>query len=342
MSTRAQNAEQDLIDREASAWLIRIEEQGLDQAEEGDFRSWLAIDPRHRATYDAMRETWRDVAEVPGLADLAKIPSHIAHQGRIPSSHMRPAWRWAGVTAVAASLAGVFMLISPGSSTDRQYRTELAEMRIVTLPDGSSVTLGGRSSITVAYNAAERRVILSSGEALFDVVHDAQRPFLVEAGVSLVRDLGTKFDVNRTAGSVRVGVIEGHVQVSRTDGIKAPPVTIGGGEGVQIIKNLTTDEAGTASSPNGAILVSSRQTPGAWREGRFVFDDVRLADLSADVNRYYGPGVTLGSTAVGDLRVTAAFKVSEIPAFMSALDATLPVRAERLPGGRFRIVDARR
>lgn len=327
------NDAQERIDQAAGNWLIRIEEEGLDQEATRDFDRWIASDPRNKSAYDAMRATWFDIAELPGLAGLAPTTTPAAR----PSISRAPGkWRWAAGLAVAASLvAGVAMFRA--APAEQHYRTDLAETRIVTLPDGSSVTLGARSSIAVAYQPAERRVILSSGQALFDVRHDARRPFVVDAGSSLIRDLGTKFDVNRTAGSVRVGVIEGRVRVIGTDGAAVAPVTVNGGEGVQILRV----PAG-ASSPPGPIRVTTQQAAGAWRDGRLVFDNVRLADLSADVNRYYAPGVRMGSAAVGDLRVTAAFKTSEIPAFMTALDATLPVRTERMPDGGFRIVEARR
>jgi transmembrane sensor len=328
-ASSAQHDEQEAIDQEASMWLIRIEEDGLDPQGECDFRRWLLADPRHRSTYDTMRKTWSDIAQVPGIADLVTMAEAAA-----PLPPARPARRWAAGAGIMVSLAAALLLmlylISPNAP---QYGTGIAETRIITLPDGSSVTLGAHSSITVDYKGAERRVILSSGEALFDVIHDARRPFIVDAGMTQVRDLGTAFDVNRASGSVRIGVIEGKVQVSGIAGTNRPPITVSGGEGVQLLQ-----VNGAAGMSPASVLVRSPEAAGAWRDGRLVFDNVRLADLSADVNRYYAPGITLASPAVGELRVTAAFKTSEIPAFMSALDATLPVRTERSSDGAFRII----
>lgn len=334
----ADPAQQD-IDRIASAWLIRIEEEGLDPAATRDFERWIASDPRHESTYEALRRTWSDIAAVPGLETLA--PSHAAGpSARRAWSPARAPWRWAAGIGLAASLVAGLVLFD-GAPSAPHYRTQVAEMREVALPDGSHVTIGAHSAISLAYTAGERRVILSSGEALFDVRHDARRPFVVDAGSSLIRDVGTKFDVNRTADSIRVGVLEGRVEVSRIRGGTARPLSIGGGQGVQIVE-ATSAGMTTGPSSSGQILVTSQNAAGAWRDGRLVFDNVRLADLSADVNRYYAPGVALGSAAVGEMRVTAAFKTSEIPAFMAALDATLPVRTERDADGGFRIVDARR
>lgn len=329
------DTEQEAIDRAASEWLVRIEEEGLDPDGEREFDRWRASDPRHQRTYDAMRDTWSDIAGMYGLAALAPPQEAVeaVRRGRI-------GWRWAGGMALAASLLGGIFFFRT-ASTETQYQTALAATRTVALPDGSSVTLGARSSITVAYRAGERRVILSSGEALFDVVHDAARPFVVDAGPSTIRDVGTRFNVNRTATSVRIGVLEGRVQVSRANAAAVSAVTIGRGQAVQVVQSIAVESAHDPSL-GSSLVVTTQEAPGAWRDGRLVFDNVRLADLSADVNRYYAPGVTLGSAAVGDLRVTAAFKTSEIPAFMGALDATLPVQVERSPDGKFRIIDARK
>ncbi len=338
-----QNGEQDEIDRSASAWLIRIEEGELDPQSEGDFRLWLASDLRHRATYEAMRDTWSDIGRMPGLANLTYEISTAAGIRRQRFSPAGSGWRWVAGAAIAASLAAVLLLSTRQSTpADSQYRTDLAETRMIALPDGSSVTLGARSSLTIAYKANERRVILSDGEALFDVVHNAHRPFLVDTGTTLIRDLGTKFDINRSGNSVRVGVIEGRVQVSHTSGTDRAPVIVGGGQGVQIVQPVIQDARGSSSPQPGKLLVTPQQGAGAWRDGRLVFDNARLADLVSDMNRYYAPGVTLDSVSVGELRVTASFKMSEIPVFMSALDATLPVRAERAPDGAFRVFDARK
>lgn len=330
---------QDAIDRVASDWLIRIEEGGLDASAERAFVRWLNDDPRHKSTYEAMRSTWSDISEMPELATL--VSSQKLGAARQRAFAARPTrWHLAAGAAVAASLvAGLFFFQSV--AVEPNYRTELAATRAIALPDGSSVVLGARSSITVAYRAGERRIILSNGEALFDVHHDAARPFVVDAGSSVIRDVGTRFNVNRTPTSVRIGVLEGSVLVTRNATPAAAPVVLRRGQGAQIVQGTPADMARDPSL-SGPIVVTTQEAPGAWREGRLVFDNVRLADLSADVNRYYAPGVTLGSAAVGDLRVTAAFKTSEIPAFMSALDATLPVRTERSPEGKFRIVDARK
>lgn len=337
MSTRPQPSDQDRIDSEASAWLVRIEDGGVSDDDRRAYTLWRAADPRHAATYDAMTRTWGEIPELGDLATLVPAPV-LENQDDTPA---RPRWRRfaaGGVAAVAAVLIAMLVLPSGLFQRGEQYSTQVAEMRMVTLPDGTSVTLGAKSSIAVKFTESERRVVLSGGQALFDVVHGS-RPFLVEAGGSIVRDIGTKFDVNLGSGTVRVSVLEGKVAVSRIGPSPLRERFLVAGERAEVpLASANAPVAGVGAPP--AIVAMPAMAPGAWREGRLAYDNVRLADLVSDVNRYYAPGVKLTSPAVGDLRVTASFKTSEIPAFMNSLGATLPVRAEAESGGAFEISDA--
>jgi len=328
--------EQDRIDGETSAWLVRLEDCAPDPDERAEFEKWLAADPRHRETFETMRRTWNEVPQLTSLADLVPGPAPSVSEPANDRTTLHRRWaRWSagGLAAAAAAFAAILWVPGSWLSPGNHYSTQIAETRIVTLADGSSVTLGGKSSLLVRFSEKERRVILSGGEAFFDVVHNGARPFVVEAGNSLIRDVGTKFDVNVTHATVRVSVVEGLVQVSSPDRGSTVAKLIRAGEGTEV--SLASPKGNTTQA---LPVLSSRDLPaGAWREGRLVFDDVRLADMAADVNRYYGPGVKVDPGGVGELRVTASFKTSEIPAFMSALSATLPVKAEEESNGSFTI-----
>jgi transmembrane sensor len=82
-------------------------------------------------------------------------------------------------------------------SGPEQFQTQLGEQLTVRLGEGSRVTLNTDSKIAVRLQADRRIVDLLQGEALFEVAHDATRPFDVHVGKTLLRDLGTRFDVDR-------------------------------------------------------------------------------------------------------------------------------------------------
>lgn len=328
--------ELDRIECEASEWLVRAEESGLDRDGERDLYAWLDKDPRHRKAYDDVRRAWDEIAALDHLGTRVPLaPEPVVTATSVPMRKW-PRFAMGGMAAAAAILLGLVVVPTDLWKPAPHYQTEIAETRIVTLPDGSSVTLGARSAIKIRYTEIERRVVLTGGEAFFDVVHNAARPFLVEAGNSVVTDIGTKFDVNLTKGTVRVSVLEGLVTVARVDEHKSvKPRLLKAGERteVAIVEPAALNAVAPAPMP---IIAVPAQSSGAWREGRLVFDNVRLADLADDVNRYYAPGVRVADD-VGDVRVTASFKTSEIPAFMATVSESFPVSAVRGDSGSFEV-----
>jgi len=339
MTGRSDDGDRDAIDAQASGWLVRLGEGAMPPEEEERLRQWRAADIRHERTFAAMQRTWADIGGLADLGGLVAVPPPVAASQGPDRSRRWTRFGFASMGGAAAAAAALF-LVAPRSLpvSSQHFRTGLAQTRAITLPDGSQVTLGARSAIDVDFSRGERRVTLSGGEAFFEVAHDAARPFLVAAGPSIIRDVGTKFNVNLGDGSVGVSVMEGLVRIDRAAG--------GGGTGAaQLLRAgqraelaLSAPAAADASDePAPPIVTSIEHAPGAWREGRLVYDNVRLADLVTDVNRYYAPGVVLETRADGDLRVTGSFKPNEIPAFMDALGATLPVSTVEAPDGGFRI-----
>lgn len=330
----------DRIDEEASNWVVLASERELTRIEQAELDAWRAADPRHESAWHDFNRTWSEVPDLRHLGDLVPLrPKVSAEQdASAPRRWHRKAFWGAAAAALVAAVA-IPAFLPPTGPEAREFATQVAQSRLITLPDGTQVTLGPRSSLKVKFVDGERRVALTVGEAFFEVVHDAGRPFLVEAGGSQVRVLGTKFDVNYSDQSLRVAVLQGLVEVRDWPlaGKSEPKARLlRAGQRTEILLPVP-NALGTASRPVSAITTLPAQSPGAWREGRLVYQNARLADLVADVNRYYAPGVSLGDPAIGNLRVTASFKASEIPAFLSAVGGVVAVRAEEGPNGSFRL-----
>jgi transmembrane sensor len=91
--------------------------------------------------------------------------------------------------------------------------TETGEQRFVSLVDGSTLELNSRSRVRIRFSDRERDVDLIEGQALFHVAKDVARPFIVKSGTTLVRAVGTQFDVYRKVSGTTVTVVEGRVAV---------------------------------------------------------------------------------------------------------------------------------
>jgi transmembrane sensor len=208
------------------------------------------------------------------------------------------------------------------------YSTAVGEQRLVRLEDGSRIRLNTDSRVRVAFSRGERRLVLARGEAYFDVAHDARRPFIVQAGDASVRALGTRFDVRRDAGQVRVTLLEGRVRV-RHDGqprswTLAPDQQL----------TLSAGGAGTTRTADGASATS-------WTTGRLVFHETPLAAAIAEVNRYSDRKVALDAQGLSGRLVNGVFDVGDTDSFVRGVAALIELKATATPDGSIRLQAAR-
>jgi transmembrane sensor len=158
--------------------------------------------------------------------------------------------------------------------------TAAGEHRTITLADGSSVALNGNSRLWLA-SAGGREAELLRGEAMFNIRHNLQRPFVVRLGEDRIQDLGTVFNVVRDQHIVKVEVAEGAVRYRR------------GGNGLQLKAGQTV-----AISPAGDAIVG-RKPPSAiasWRDGQLVYEAEPVADVASDLGRNLGVSISVAPT----------------------------------------------
>jgi hypothetical protein len=141
------------------------------------------------------------------------------------------------------------------------------------LADGSKVWLNAESSITfpVAFNGKER-VVKMTGEAYFEVAHNAAMPFRVITKKQIIEDIGTEFNVNAYDNEplAKTTLIEGAVKVS---GMMLKP-------GNQAISNSQTNKIEVARDINTNVIT-------AWKDGYFRFDLEALPAIMREFARWY-------------------------------------------------------
>jgi len=306
------------LNAECREWLTLLESGDATGADHNRFQAWLRADPRHERAYARLQLLWNELGELRHVADLEPLS--------LPSSSapprlgwMHPSWAAAAAIVALTLLAVWNWLAAPPAHTiaaeaafDQGYSTRMAEVREISLPDGSTMTLGARSQASVRFTAHERRVRLEQGEAFFDVAKNPARPFYVEAANATLRVVGTRFEVHRGSGRVRIAVAEGIVAV---DGNQAPLTS---GQRIHVLANGTL-------TPIETITDSSI---GAWRQGRLIYESATLEEIVADLSRYRSD-VALSSADVGRLRITAGLRIEQIDQFLNGLPAILPVQVIR-------------
>lgn len=196
-------SESSSIKWEAAEWVER--RMGDEPFDEAAFETWLKGDPGRGPVFDAM---WRRIMG----SDMEAALNAYAKRGV-----SRQAWAAGGVVALLAIVGGYksLPLIEMALAQPQSYAVADAQLRTVTLADGTRLTLAGGASITVRLTSRERVVELAQGTIFADVAHDEERPFRVETGDAHIVDVGTSFEVTSKPANVHVTVASGIVRFGR-------------------------------------------------------------------------------------------------------------------------------
>jgi len=262
------------IYEQAADFLLELREGEVNTATRERLDAWFRASPEHIRAYLELSAIWEDGADsdldrthsTDNLIARARGGSNVvalnANPSGAPSSgqtlnvpvalqpdalRVERVWsqRWFGrkrrspflaaATVVACVLGGAGLYLYAERNQD--FETGIGEQRFVKLVDGSTMELNSRSRVRIRYSSAERDVDLIEGQALFHVAKDPAHPFIVHSGTTLVRAVGTQFDVYRKDSGTTVTVVEGRVAVlspnlgvekegSRSGSATAPEVSL--------------------------------------------------------------------------------------------------------------------
>ena len=299
---------------EAAAWYAKMHGR-VTHREVAAFYAWRD-DSLNDAAYsqiEALADGVRAHADDPRLRAIGQAALNRPRPAKVLRALFsgRTAPRIAGLGLAAAALIGVVVIAQPFGQT---YRTGVGERRVVALADGSTIDLNTDSVVRVRLSRDRRAISLDEGQALFSVAHDTARPFIVTAGDTAVRAVGTRFEVYRTGAAVRVILAEGRVQVTRANG-PAPTMMRAG----------TRLEVG-GKTPARPVAVDVAAATG-WTDGRLTFQDAPLAQAVAEVNRYSRTKVVLGPGVPADERVNGIFNAGDTQAFVNGVAASLDLKS---------------
>ena len=290
----------DAIEQAAALWLAR-EDAGLTSPERAALDAWLAQSSRHKVAYLQLKAAWDRTERLAAL----KRPSP-----RAPSP--RPGYAYRLALLVAATVVIFFGSVHlPWRQQNEQaYTTLVGGMRTVQLADGSRMELNTNTHVRADVTGKLRIVTLESGEAYFDVIHDARHPFTVYAGNWRITDLGTKFSVFLDGDDVRVLVREGRVRVDPLHGpVPSRPTVAEAGHAV-LAKGLETL---VLPKPDADIASDL-----SWRSGVLEFEHQPLGDVAAQFNRYNVKQIVIEGSA-RKIPIGGSFKADNVDVFVQLL-----------------------
>jgi ferric-dicitrate binding protein FerR (iron transport regulator) len=174
--------------------------------------------------------------------------------------------------------------------------TVYKDRQIIDLPDGTRVVLNANSELRFERSFGEGiREVSLTGEASFDVAHDASKPFIVHTGSVATKVLGTAFNINAWPGQqVTVTVIRGLVEVGddqRTYDKISPDQ--------QLVINVSSHEFVKKNTEAEKAL--------AWQNNFLILQDVNMEEAAKIIGEKFNVEITLENETLKKCRIDGTF-----------------------------------
>lgn len=268
-------------------------------------------------------------------------------------TYTRQSWLRRNMMAVAAGFCGIALAaflwiakpftpapkpLAAKSKAASEISTRYGSKTNIVLPDGSKVWLNAGSRITYDKDFGETsRNVQLTGEAYFDVVHNAEKPFLIHTRAMDIKVLGTEFNVKSYPDdqTTETSLIRGSIQVTLNDR-KADRIILKPNEKLVVSNDQTPDtvavvgkrRAAAAQKPLISISnlsyfsVDSTILETSWVDNRLVFEDESFQEIAVRMARWYGVTFKFENEELKQLRFTGNFRDESLNDALMAMQIT--------------------
>lgn len=195
--------------------------------------------------------------------------------------------KFLAAAAITTLLTSLFLIMSPDRTGRSKEQIEVVQVikenpagqkSKLHLPDGTVVYLNAESRITYQSTFSQRREVTLTGEAYFEVIKDAARPFVVKSGRLSTTALGTAFNIQAFPGTerIRVTLMSGRVRVD--DATTRQSVELSPLEEVSVDDKTRALEKTTLATDDGVL----------WKEGIMKFSKTPFEEVVMELERWYG------------------------------------------------------
>jgi len=185
------------------------------------------------------------------------------------------------------------------------------------LADGTKVWLNSDSELSypVPFVGKERKVTLM-GEAYFEVAHNKDVPFIVVTGNQEVEVLGTKFNISSYENDANIitTLVEGKVKVSDSNSESERYLM----PNEQSVLNRDTDDLKKRKVDVYPFI--------AWKDGRFVFNNVTLEQFLLKISRWYDVEVIFEDDSLKTIKFSGDLpRYSNMTGILKIIEAEMSV-----------------
>lgn len=246
--------------------------------------------------------------------------------------------KWMAVAACIGLLimAGIYLPNRPATPPAQATGTHTGsgdtiqsrpgEHKTLVLSDSTRVTLnaGSRLLVSETFGKNNRNVYLT-GEALFDVAHNKELPFIVHVAKYKIKAVGTRFNVKAYINDrySETSLLEGKVQIllpSGNNDIIYKTLVVN----QKFIMNNPDSLSGINAPPKPAVVPltyhdTNQNVETAWVNDLLIFENQPLDEIKNILERKYNVTIVIANDEVAHYHYTATFQHEELDEVLKAL-----------------------
>ncbi len=226
---------------------------------------------------------------------------------------------WLTIVAIfIVVVASTWYLINRSSHRTNPYKSFAAEyshdlneitnhsdsLQRVTLPDGSIVLLETRGKLSYTSDfLPDKRVVYITGKAIFDIRKDASKPFIVYTESSIVKAMGTSFEISMSAKQTVVTVMKGNVLVRKRSDVNESSIRL-----TESIGTLVTSNQQLVLNESTGVMfktVVKEPVPVTKLPAPLVFNRKPAAEVLITLFEGYGIPVVFDQEALSACKISA-------------------------------------
>lgn len=307
--------------------IIKIITRSANSAEKMQFKEWFSSSDTNQEFYNHIHSIWNDVEvsydNIEFDEDIAinKIRKEIENKRKdYKLKKISFIYKAASVILIVAFCVGVYIYLKKKSNDIIVYQADDMIKEIV-LPDNSHIWLNRNSKIyTPEMFSKNIRKVKLEGEAFFKISKDKNKPFIVQAGKTIVKVLGTSFNVdyNTKFNDVRVTVKTGKVAFYKNTLLKQSYILLPG-------------YTGYFSDVNDYVSIRSNNNPNylSWISGTLVFYDTSLTEVCQTLSKHFNKNIR-NTIKDSELTLTGNFINETLDNILDIISITLNIKVVKL------------
>ena len=249
-------------------------------------------------------------------------------------------WQWAAAAILILGVAGGLFYTRKlqsdalaASHIMHKIHVPYGATQKLVMPDGTKVVLNAGSTFSYPETFAKStRDVNLTGEAFFEVTHNAKKPFLVHTDKLIVKVLGTVFNVKayNDDKTIETTLLKGKVQVELKN-IPEKTIILLPNEKLMVANNLAQTKATAGGKMEYQVTSLSAVKPGdiketAWLDNRMLFTNEPFEDVAKQIERKYDVQVVFENQALKAEQISGLLDKESLQQAMQIIEMTTPFK----------------